>query len=461
MRGLLSVAIFALVIKATPTRAQSTVPDTFTITGNLAPRASASCSSGYTALCPTGDACDCLASTGGLLTSSNALVGLPAGSTTVAIAKDKTAKTSTPGCKPAYGEVNYISSDKAESATIDFFAALCPPLQAGGSPDFSGGGAIENATLVENGTPTNVTGFGTLTGTYSPATGGVLALTLNASVTAPVVVGLNFSHVFVVEEENNTYSTLVGNNLMPYLNSLMQQYALSTGYYANTHGSITDYLWMVTGQRVTTGGTTNVDNIVRQLTTNGLSWREYAEGLPSVGFLGGSVGTYAAGHNPFVSLSDVVGSPAQKANVLPFTSFATDLNTYNFANANFITPDLCDDLHANAGCTNGCTNPSLPACYTAADNWLQTNLGPLIATPEFQAHDLLIIWTDEAAFSDSTHGGGQVAWVAISGRSKAGPIKATTLEQHQNTLALICSALGTSACPGAAQRAWPMSEYFN
>ena len=80
---------------------------------------------------------------------------------------------------------------------------------------------------------------------------------------------------------------------MPYLNNLMQQYALSTSYYANTHGSITDYLWMITGQRVTTIGTTNVDNIVRQLTTNGLSWREYAEGLPSVGYLGGSVGTSA------------------------------------------------------------------------------------------------------------------------------------------------------------------------
>ena len=329
-----------------------------------------------------------------------------------------------------------------------------------------GGGPTPTPTASPSPTPTRTASptpspTPTPTSTSSPTPTPTSTITGSPSPTPTPIAGLNFSHVFVVEEENNTYSMLVGNKLMPYLNSLMQQYALSTGYYANTHGSITDYFWMITGQAVTKAAPTNVDNIVRQLTTNGLSWRAYAEGLPSIGYLGGSVGNYAAGHNPFVFLTDVRNSSAQAANVLPFTSFATDLNTYNFANANFITPDLCDDLHANAGCANGCTKGSLPACYTAGDNWLKTNLGPLIATPEFQAHDLLIIWTDEAAFNDSTHGGGQVAWVAISGRSKAGPIKATTLEQHQNTLALICSALGTSACPGAAQRAWPMSEYFN
>ena len=276
--------------------------------------------------------------------------------------------------------------------------------------------------------------------------------------------GLNFSHVFVVEEENNPYTALVGNTLMPYLNSLMQKYALSTGYYANAHPSLPNYFFLATGQAITNTdaytGPTNVDNIVRQLTKDGFSWREYAEGLPHQGYLGGGVGYYDTDHNPFVFLTDVQGSSAQAMNVVPFTDFATDLNTYDFANANFITPDKCDDMHSNSACTNGCTHGQLPGCYTAADNWLQTNIEPLIATPEFQAHDLLIIWVDEGAFGDSTNGGGHVAWIAISGRSKAGAIPATTLEQHQNTLALICSALGTSACPGAAQSAWPMSEYF-
>jgi outer membrane protein assembly factor BamB len=123
-------------------------------------------------------------------------VGVPRGATTVRITTDNADATSAPGCSPAYGEVNYASNNTANSATINFFAALCKPLRIGGPASLSGGGAIEHATLAGAGFPITVSGFGTLTGTYAPAQGGALALSLHAraSIAAPVTSWPSYQH---------------------------------------------------------------------------------------------------------------------------------------------------------------------------------------------------------------------------------------------------------------------------
>ncbi|HWR35716.1 MAG TPA: hypothetical protein VN622_07600, partial [Clostridia bacterium] len=58
-------------------------------------------------------------------------------------------------------------------------------------------------------------------------------------------------HVFVVVEENHSYSSAIGNSSMPYLNSLAAKYGLATQYYANTHPSIGNYFMLTTGQIIT------------------------------------------------------------------------------------------------------------------------------------------------------------------------------------------------------------------
>ena len=50
-----------------------------------------------------------------------------------------------------------------------------------------------------------------------------------------------FGHVALVVEENHSYSEVIGNSAMPYLNSLVSQYSLAAQYFANTHPSIGDY----------------------------------------------------------------------------------------------------------------------------------------------------------------------------------------------------------------------------
>ena len=59
------------------------------------------------------------------------------------------------------------------------------------------------------------------------------------------------SHVFLVLEENHSYSNVIGNSSMPYLNGLASKYGLATKYYANTHPSIGNYFMLTAGQIIT------------------------------------------------------------------------------------------------------------------------------------------------------------------------------------------------------------------
>ena len=42
-------------------------------------------------------------------------------------------------------------------------------------------------------------------------------------------------HVYLVVLENHSYSSIIGNKSMPWLNALAKKYAYATAYYANTH----------------------------------------------------------------------------------------------------------------------------------------------------------------------------------------------------------------------------------
>src|ERR1022692_3091687 len=58
-------------------------------------------------------------------------------------------------------------------------------------------------------------------------------------------------HVFIVMLENHSYSSVIGNSSMPYLNGLAHSYAYASSYYANTHPSIGNYFELTTGKIIT------------------------------------------------------------------------------------------------------------------------------------------------------------------------------------------------------------------
>jgi len=258
-----------------------------------------------------------------------------------------------------------------------------------------------------------------------------------------------FGHLVVVVEENHSYSEVIGNSAMPYLNSLASQYGLATQYFANTHPSIGNYFMLTTGQLVTNddafAGTVGVDNIVRKLITAGKTWKSYAESIPSTGYTGGDSYPYAKRHNPFAYFTDVVNSSAQVNNLVSLSQFNSDLANDQLPNFSYLVPNLLDDAHDGP--------------LQLADAWLQQKIAPLISSPAFQKDGLLIIVFDEADTNDSTNGGGHVAEFVISPKAKQG-YQSTNLYQHQSTLRLILHGLAVSSYPAAASTAPEMGEFF-
>jgi acid phosphatase len=272
------------------------------------------------------------------------------------------------------------------------------------------------------------------------------------------------AHVFIVLEENHSYSDVIGNTAtMPYLNSLASANGLATQYYADAHPSLPNYFELTLGEGTSiTGsagdsysGVVTADNVVRALTAAGKTWKSYAESLPSAGYLGGDSGAYLQHHNPFVYFSDVQNSSSQAANVVPFTQLAADMSSNSLPDYAFIVPNVNDDAH---DCPVGMSTCTSDQQLAAADQWLSTNIAPLLASTAFQ-NSLLIVVFDEAEDSDTQNGGGHVPAVLVGSMVKAG-YQSTTVYQHESTLRLMMEALGVTDLPGAAAGAPDMSEFF-
>jgi acid phosphatase len=271
------------------------------------------------------------------------------------------------------------------------------------------------------------------------------------------------AHVWMITEENHSYEDVVGNSQMPYYNQLLNQYGLAAQFYSNRHSSLPALMWLVAGASVETDNNTvschhGNDNIVRELLKHGYTWRSYQENLPNAGYqglFGGTDNTYARRHNPLVDFSDVCPGTGQDKNSVPYSQMATDFSQGKMANYAYITPNLSEDAHDGT--------------LEAADQWLQTNVPAILARPEFRPGGdgiLFIVWdegtlsTDNRCSATVTKGcGGRTATLVIGPRVKPG-YKSTITYHNQNVLKTVCAAMGLSTCPGAAQDAAPMDDFF-
>jgi acid phosphatase len=148
-----------------------------------------------------------------------------------------------------------------------------------------------------------------------------------------------------------------------------------------------------------------------------------------------------------VYYSDITNAPAQAAKVVPFSEFNSDLNAGALPDFSFVIPNAIHDGHDCA--VSGCNESDL---LSAADQWLQVNVSPLLADSRFGTNGLLLVLFDESQTLDVRHVGGHVALVAAGPKAKSGA-RPSTLYQHENTLKTVCSVLGLTTCPGAAASA--------
>jgi len=297
-----------------------------------------------------------------------------------------------------------------------------------------------------------------------------------------------FEHVFVVVEENQNYDEIIGNtNDLPYLNSLAQKYGVATNYYANTHPSLNNYFYLTAGRSGTrspwVGGMADLfpgevagDNITSILTANGKTWKAYAESIPRPGYIDGDHFPYVKRHNPFAYFENVrrskaaSGTASPASNIVPFESFAADLQHDTLPDYSFIAPNVYNDGHHDPVTQKGAPCGDHRALQ-GIDTWLKANMEPLIKSETFKRSGLLVIVFDEGCEAGpkadwrydpnrlGIKGGGHVPALIISSRTPGGTTR-DGLYHHESVLRLSLRALGVEQFPGRAKAAPDMDGFF-
>jgi acid phosphatase len=254
----------------------------------------------------------------------------------------------------------------------------------------------------------------------------------------------HLKRVVVIMFENKEYNEVIGSSQAPTINRLARRGALFTHYYAVAHPSLPNYLALVSGS---THGITddctdcpvsgrNLADIVGHA---GLTWKAYAEGLPSPGWTGAGAGRYAKKHNPFVYFDDITASKRRLARVVPLTRIRRDLRKGALPNLAFVTPNLCHDMH--------------DCSVAAGDHWLASFIRPLLKSRQLK-HGVVFIVFDEGSDSDVTGGGGHTIALAVGPTVKPGSRVNGTLS-HYNLLRTVEDVLRLSHL-GSSGRAHPI-----
>ncbi len=381
---------------------------------------------------------------------------------------------------PVTVSVSPASVSVAENATQQFTATVQNATDASvtWAVDAMVGGDATAGSISAAGLYTAPATSGSHTVTATSVADNTKSANATVTVTAAPPAFPSSAHVFLVMEENQSFSqvfpsgtaTNCATSGMPNLCNLASANGLALNVYANAHGSLRDYLYLTSGSAWTaspnscSGAACSAvitgDNLVRALTAAGKTWRGYFEGMPAQGYMGGDTGNYVLHHNPFPWYSDVANDVSQQMNMYGFGQFATDAGANAFQNFSLIVPNVLDDADMPDA-----TSPGV--LLATADNWLNTNVfGPLLASPPFQAggDGILIIVFDEGDVvgesgdttadnscspTQSSGCGGHVALVMIGPKVIKGSTT-SNVYQFQDVLHTIVHLLGLPDYPNAS-----------
>jgi hypothetical protein len=281
--------------------------------------------------------------------------------------------------------------------------------------------------------------------------------------------------VFIILMENHSATSIYGSSSAPYINdTLMKMGAHATAYNTHVHPSEPNYIWLEAGDNLGTSDDndptntanqhTGVDHLVKQLTTAGISWGAWVEAIdgttcPLTSSATFSNGTYGAKHVPQIFFDDVTdgfmaGSATCMAHVKPFSQLATALSGGNVPHYNFITPDLCDDMH-------GGQLPCIAGSVGTGDTWLKNNVPTILGSNAFKNGGLLVVLWDEGDEAiGQTASDGPLPVVLVGTNVKAnypGGVSYT----HSSMLKTFEEIFGVPLLRGAADSATPdLSDMF-
>ena len=267
--------------------------------------------------------------------------------------------------------------------------------------------------------------------------------------------------VFLILLENHNWSDIKGSASAPYINGLLAKGAHAEQYFnpPGNHPSEPNYLWLEAGTNFgvtddndpSLNSQTTTAHLVTQLEAAGHTWKSYQEDISGTDCPLTSVNNYAPKHNPMVFFQDVTSdnSPTAArciAHVRPYTELAADLTADTVADYNFLTPNLCNDMH------NSCA--PLNDNIKQGDTWLSTEVPKILASAAYSAGAVIFITWDESELGDFP-----IGMIALSSGVKAG-YSNTIKYTHSSTLRTVQSIFGLSPFLGDAANATDLADFF-
>ena len=269
--------------------------------------------------------------------------------------------------------------------------------------------------------------------------------------------------VFLIMMENHNWSDIKNSPSAPYINQTLLPMASYAEQYFNPpgiHPSEPNYLWLEAG---TNFGISNDDDpavnhqsstqhLVTLLNTANISWKSYQEGIsgtvcPLIG-----EGLYAPKHNPMIYFDDVTNTNDPNssyciAHVRPYTELVTDLQQNTQARYNFITPNLCNDMH------NTCA--PLNDSVMQGDTWLAQNLPAILNSQAYKNGGVVFVTWDEGEGGD-----GPIGMIVLSPEAKGGGYSNTIHYTHSSLLRTLQEIFGVTPLLGDATQATDLSDLF-
>jgi phosphatidylinositol-3-phosphatase len=197
-----------------------------------------------------------------------------------------------------------------------------------------------------------------------------------------------YKHVIWIWFENRSYGDVIGNPNAPYFNLLATNCGSAVNFYSETHRSWRNYMVATSGAWYTEGLTKKY-SLFEQVLQAGLTWRVYAQTMPSNCYIENYY-SYDRDHNAAAhytkmrnacNLYDIpMGGPSRGA-------LATDARANALASYVQVIPNNCNNMH------HDCNGGDREAATAAGDLWLQTWIPLLAATSDYQLGQTVIFIT--------------------------------------------------------------------
>jgi hypothetical protein len=274
-------------------------------------------------------------------------------------------------------------------------------------------------------------------------------------------------HVFVIMEENNGFSDVIGNPAAPNLNYLANTFGLETNYFgvspccseANYVGLLGGSTFNVASDDAYWKNKVDAPSLISQLDQANVSWKAYLQSLPHPNYEGicypekcngapDSDPLYVSKHDGIQNFT-TSRNPAHWSRQVPIGQLATDLSAGDVPQFSYVIPDECHDMHGDPPyCldSGNIGDPQNQHLVAVGDSYLGHLVSAITTAPFWAAGNNAIVVTfdegdDTAGCCDANPGAGQVATVVITSHGPRG-VQDSAAANHYSLLSSIQKAFG-------------------